>query len=81
MSRRQPLLFPHLPRSRRRYIRMRVIDASGMFDEAPYPGVQHVRFKCWKCGAETDWEEMPNVTAARRGIPCHNCNTTEEKND
>ena len=66
------LLFDSLPRSKR-VVRMHVVDAGvgcGDFE----PGEQHVRFKCDKCGAESDWETMPSISAARRGKPCHNCN-------
>lgn len=59
------LLFENLPRTPRR-IMMHVIDASmGCNSE---PGIQYVRFKCDACNAESDWEEMPNISAARRGV-------------
>lgn len=65
-------LFDNLPRTPRRVI-MHIIDAGGGCGSEP--GIQYVRFKCDTCSAETDWEEMPSISAARRGIPCHNCNT------
>lgn len=68
------LLFEDLPRDRKRIVRMHVIDAgdSGCCHE---PGEVFVRFKCDRCGAESDWEYARNLTAARRGKPCHNCNS------
>lgn len=64
-------LFENLPRTPR-LIRMHVIDAgSGCGSE---PGEQHVRYKCDKCNAETDWETAASISEARRGIPCTNCN-------
>lgn len=75
------LLFPpeQLPRSPR-IVRMRVIEET-MGCGMPEPGEQYVRFQCHKCEAVTDWEYVPSITAARRGIPCHNCNpATDEKN-
>lgn len=57
---------------------MHVIDAGGHAGDME-PGEQFVRFQCRKCEAETDWESVPSITAARRGIPCHNCNNKEAK--
>ena len=37
-------------------------------------GEQVVKMSCARCGSETDWISMPNVTAAKRGIPCRKCN-------
>jgi DNA-directed RNA polymerase subunit RPC12/RpoP len=36
---------------------------------------QVVVMKCYRCGHETGWISMPNVTAAKRGLPCPKCNT------
>ena len=32
-------------------------------------------FKCNRCGHETDWMNAGTVTAAKRGIPCPDCNS------
>lgn len=31
-------------------------------------------FLCGRCGHETDWLNVGTVTAAKRGIPCPECN-------
>ena len=56
------------PRKKREYL-MHVCDSNSDDD-----GIQDVRFKCYRCGAETDWMEIPTITEAKRGIPCERCN-------
>lgn len=54
--------------------RMRVVDA-GCID-----GVGKVAiFECFRCGKETDWVPIKNVTEAKRGLPCPACNKDEGK--
>jgi DNA-directed RNA polymerase subunit RPC12/RpoP len=38
-----------------------------------------VKFKCSRCGHETDWVEPRTVTEAKRGIPCPVCNAKPEQ--
>ena len=38
------------------------------------PEDQHVSFRCPRCGHETDWIDGLTITAAKRGIPCPECN-------
>jgi DNA-directed RNA polymerase subunit RPC12/RpoP len=55
---------------------MHVVDACA--DECgETSGAQLVMFGCQRCGHETDWVEMPNVTSAKRGVPCPVCNPAE----
>lgn len=35
------------------------------------------RFRCARCGHETDWLEVQTITEGRRGLPCPECNHTE----
>lgn len=37
-----------------------------------------VRFACRRCGHETDWVQVRNVTEGKRGMPCPKCNFTRE---
>jgi hypothetical protein len=32
------------------------------------------KFRCKKCGFQSEWLKMPTVTEAKRGIPCPKCN-------
>lgn len=65
---------PPKPRAKRRVL-CHVIDAG---DTGGCEGHEaDVRFKCQKCGHETDWIRMPTASAAKRGIPCPNCNGPE----
>jgi DNA-directed RNA polymerase subunit RPC12/RpoP len=41
---------------------------------------QVVTMKCYRCGHETDWISMPNVTVVKRGIPCPKCNIGQTQN-
>lgn len=67
MSARRPLLF-ELPPRRRRFM-MHVIDAGNA------EGGKHLaRFRCKRCGAETDWYTVDSITEAKRGTPCAACN-------
>lgn len=66
MTRRQRLLFD-VPR-RPRLVRMHVFDAFG--DN----GEDVCRFRCNRCGHETDWIRVRTTTEARRGLPCPDCN-------
>jgi DNA-directed RNA polymerase subunit RPC12/RpoP len=56
------------PRKKHEWL-MHVCDAHSADD-----GVQDVRFKCNRCGHETEWTEVATVTAAKRGLPCPLCN-------
>lgn len=71
---KSPTLFPktEIPRTKR-IVRMHVIDAGGCCGSIE-PGEQNVRYRCRKCGAESDWETAASVSEAKRGKPCHNCN-------
>jgi hypothetical protein len=53
----------HIPR----YVRMHVCDAG----EAG--GDMIAKFRCRKCGRETDWQKIESVSSAKRGVPCHDC--------
>ncbi|CAE6822164.1 hypothetical protein R70006_06253 [Paraburkholderia domus] len=67
-------LFGEVPRRARRVL-MHVIDAG---ENSGDPGYQVVaRFKCGKCGAETDWLQVENVSKAKSGLPCEACNPPE----
>ncbi|KAA8387659.1 hypothetical protein FKW31_03165 [Acetobacter sp. DmW_136] len=68
------------PRAPRRFL-AHMIDV-GIGDCIPHDRnlTQIAQFKCHKCGWESDWVWMENVTAVKRGIPCENCNQ-ENKND
>lgn len=64
---RQLTLFP---RPKRPHIwRMHVEDAG---DDGEREVV--AKFRCARCGAETGWIGGLTVTAARRGLPCPQCN-------
>lgn len=69
-SARQRDLFGPKPR-RPRVHRMHVIDAG-----AGAVGLI-ARFQCSRCGDESDWLEIANVTEGKRGIPCPKCNGEE----
>ena len=61
------------PRKKREWL-MHVCDC-GTGNADGLTGTQElVKYRCNKCGHETDWIVMPNVTAAKRGIPCVACN-------
>jgi DNA-directed RNA polymerase subunit RPC12/RpoP len=51
------------------------VDGSCCCDESPSP----VKYKCPRCGHETDWIEPRTVTEAKRGIPCPVCNAKPEQ--
>jgi len=38
------------------------------------PTYSSVRFRCARCGYESDWIDDLTVTEAKRGIPCPECN-------
>lgn len=53
--------------------RMHVCDAGDgpcCCDETPIS----VRYRCHRCGHETDWMGARTVTEAKRGYPCPVCN-------
>lgn len=52
-----------------RVVRMHVTDAGIRED-----GAEIAVYKCSKCGHETGWTEFKNITEAKRGIPCPQCN-------
>lgn len=60
-------LFPKPPRRRPRVL-MHVIDA-GYADKWVW-----ARFRCGKCGTETEWLTVDTVAEAKRGLPCERCN-------
>jgi len=61
-------------RSRRRRVwRMQVIDAGD-----GHGSDMVAQFRCSRCGTETDWLVIRTVSEAKRGIPCHRCNTARE---
>lgn len=65
-------LFTGTEHEKQRLVRrhlMHVCDAGEM------DGVDSVRFRCSKCGLETDWLKEESITKAKRGIPCLKCNT------
>jgi DNA-directed RNA polymerase subunit RPC12/RpoP len=51
------------------------VDGSCCCDESPAP----VKYKCSRCGHETDWIEPRTVTEAKRGIPCPVCNAKPQQ--
>ena len=69
---RTPDLFPGTkpPRKPQRVL-MRVCDGMG-FAERGESG--SVRWRCPKCGHESDWMDYQNLTVVRKGIPCEQCN-------
>ena len=72
-------LFPDtLPTPRRRAkprVLMHVCDAGDVHHGAAEDlGKPLCQMRCKKCGTETDWLIFEAVTAAKRGIPCPNCN-------
>jgi len=72
-------MFGHAPKPRKKPSKlMHVIDA-GQDCSCEVGGIQVVKFGCQRCGHETDWVEMPNVTSAKRGVPCPVCNPAEEE--
>jgi hypothetical protein len=62
---------PRRPRRKPRVL-MHVIDAGDNDGEPDYAVI--ARFQCSRCSAKTDWLQVENVTAAKRGIPCVACN-------
>lgn len=56
-------LFP--VEKKRRRVLMHVEDA----------GPDAVKFRCRKCGHETEWQEICSAAWGKRGIPCPKCNT------
>lgn len=70
----QRTLFDKGPRSQKpRLKRMHVIDAG------PGESIEdnmwcNVRMACSRCGLETSWFQVPNISAGRLGIPCPRCN-------
>lgn len=75
---RTPDFFPGSkpPRAKPRVL-MHVSDGMG-FAERGEGG--SVRWKCKKCGHESRWVDLPNLTATRRGEPCPHCNSMEASN-
>jgi hypothetical protein len=63
-------LFGKKPRRarRKRRVLMHVINAGDNEGEPGYAVV--VRFQCSRCKEETDWLQVENVTAAKRGMQC-----------
>lgn len=53
---------------------MHVVDA-GPCDARDYDVI--VAMQCNRCDLRTDWFAMPNVTSAKRGIPCPHCSGVE----
>jgi DNA-directed RNA polymerase subunit RPC12/RpoP len=51
---------------------MHVCDAGPCCDEADL-----VRFRCARCGHESEWIEM-GVAAAKRGVPCPVCDRGQD---
>lgn len=48
-----------------------------MIDAGPNQcvGPAHVaKYKCGKCGLESEWQTAETMTEVRRGIPCPKCN-------
>lgn len=60
------------PRKPRQW-RMHVCDAGPDGETATL-----VRFKCQRCGHESEWTSMSTVTEAKRGLPCPVCNSKKE---
>ena len=73
-------LFGEKPRRPRRWL-MHVVDAgdSNCCDDGPAGQPVAVRYACTRCGLETDWQTAENISAAKRGVPCPNCNEEEPK--
>lgn len=71
---RTPDMFPEtkLPRQPRRVL-MHVCDA-GVGCGSMEPGEQWVQYECTKCELRSEWQTAENITTARRGIPCPQCN-------
>lgn len=62
------------PRKPREWL-MHVVDCANGNCGHTEGNEQIVYMKCYRCGHETGWISMPNVTAAKRGLPCPKCNT------
>lgn len=66
-----PDLFGPRPRRSPR-VMMHVIDAGDGCESAI------ARFRCGRCGHETDWQDVRTTTEGRRGVPCPKCNPETE---
>ena len=62
-----------LARSKPRTL-MNVVDASSVCSADDSMEKQICKMHCKKCGVTSDWLELANVTAAKRGISCVACN-------
>jgi len=67
-------MFPDLkpPRAKPRKL-MHVVDCGNANCGGLEDGEQLVQFECARCGHKSDWLVMPNVTTAKRGVPCPVC--------
>ena len=63
------------PRKKREFL-MHVIDCGNSNCDGLEQGEQLVALMCKKCSHESGWVTLPNVTIAKRGIPCPVCNLT-----
>lgn len=67
------------PRQKPRKL-MHVFDAGNEVGCGSAGSSRHVvRFKCYRCGHETDWMLVETVSEAKRGIPCPQCNDVKEE--
>jgi len=67
------------PRKKREHL-MHVVDCGTGNCDGLSDGEEVVVMSRKKCGHGSGWITMPNVTAARRGIPCPHCNRLEDDN-
>ncbi|GCD50134.1 hypothetical protein BJI49_09745 [Acetobacter pasteurianus] len=66
------------PRAPRRFM-AHMVDV-GISDCVPQDSnmTQIAEFKCNRCGWESGWIYMKNVTAVKHGVPCDECNGSSE---
>lgn len=71
----QPRLFDDDKRKRKPPRTMMHVCDAGDSGCGALDGDSHiVRMSCSKCGHETDWITVRNVTEGRKGLPCPVCN-------
>jgi len=67
------------PRKKREWL-MHVIDCGNSNCDGLEDKEQLVVLKCNKCGHESGWITLPNITIAKRGISCPKCNNIKNEN-
>ena len=62
-------LFPETKISRKKpRVMMHVVDVGDCI----------AKFKCKKCGTESQWIPVTNATEGKRGVPCPECNQSSK---